>query len=86
MQKAMIEKDGEWITGYCDFFARQVGEVFEDANGTDRIVAAVEKVSDPQGRNWFHTLRNATEDEIAADKSAEEVPFDDFLDFFADSK
>jgi len=86
MQKAMIEKDGEWITGYCDFFAKQVGEVFADASGTSRIVISVEKVSDPQGRNWFHTLRNATDDETAAEPVKEKSDFGSFLEMFADSK
>lgn len=88
MQKAMIQIFDKWIVGYCDYFKHQIGEIitgfgFEKA----QVVVSVEKVVNSQdGRNWFHALRDATDEEIESANSTEEISFGSFLDMFADSK
>lgn len=84
MKVAMIEKNGDWVKGFCDFRKHDVGEILDGANGS-KIVVSAERVDDPQGRNWFHATGEATDAEINAE-STEEIPFDDFIGFFADSK
>lgn len=87
MQKAMIQIGGEWITGYCDYGRYEVGEIITDFGfETAQVVVSVEKVNADDGKNWFHTLRDATEAEIAEAASTEEMAFGSFLDLFADSK
>ena len=84
MQTAMIEKNGEWLKGFCDFHKHNVGEILDGAN-SKKIVISAERVNDPQGRNWFHTVRDATAAEIATEPK-DEIEFDSFLEMFADSK
>lgn len=88
MQKAMIQIGDNWITGYCDYAKYNTGEVFTDfAFGeTHKIVLSVQKVQMDDGRNWFHILRDATEEEIAESESTEEMAYGGFLDLFTDSK
>lgn len=84
MKTAMIEKNGKWLKGFCDFHKHNVGEILDGAN-SKRIVVSAERVCDPQGRNWFHTTREATDAEINAEPK-DKIEFGAFLEMFADSK
>lgn len=87
MQRAMIQIGGEWQTGYCDYAKYNTGEIITGFGfETAQVVVSVEKVNADDGRNWFHTLRDATEAEIAEAASTEEMAYGEFLDLFADSK
>lgn len=88
MQKAMIQINGKWITGYCDYYKKAQGTVFADYTfgDTHKIVESVQKVNSQDGRNWFHIVRDATAEEIENGNSEEEIEFGSFLEMFQDDK
>lgn len=87
MQSAMVEKNSEWVKGFTDYVKREAGEVFTDYvfGDTAKIVVTAEETKSPNGDNYFYTLRNATDAEIAeSNNSEEEISFGSFFDILVD--